>query len=201
LGCLPGFVLMAASDEAELKHMVATAVAIDDRPSAFRYPRGEGTGVELPAEGRPLEIGKGRIVREGSARALLSLGTRLGECLEAADQLAALGLAATVADARFAKPLDTDLIRRLVQNHEVLVTIEEGAVGGFGSFVLQHLAGEGLLDRGLKVRQMVLPDRFIDQDKPEKMYEQAGLDAHGIVATVLSTLGREASAFDVAERA
>jgi 1-deoxy-D-xylulose-5-phosphate synthase len=201
LGCLPGFVLMAAADEAELKHMVATAVAIDDRPCAFRYPRGEGTGVELPAEGRPLEIGKGRIVREGSAVALLSLGTRLGECLRAADQLAALGLSATVADARFAKPLDTDLIRRLVQNHEVLITVEEGAVGGFGSFVLQHLAGEDLLERGLKVRQMVLPDVFIDHDKPEKMYELAGLDASGIVATVLSTLGREAGDLGLAERA
>jgi 1-deoxy-D-xylulose-5-phosphate synthase len=201
LGCLPGFVLMAAADEAELKHMVATAVAIDDRPSAFRYPRGEGTGVDLPAEGRPLEIGKGRIVREGSAVALLSLGTRLGECLRAADQLAALGLSATVADARFAKPLDTDLVRRLVQNHEVLITVEEGAVGGFGSFVLQYLAGEGLLDRGVKVRQMVLPDIFIDHDKPEKMYELAGLDAPAIVATVLSTLGREASELGVAERA
>ena len=201
LGCLPGFVLMAPADEAELKHMVATAVAIDDRPSALRYPRGEGTGVQLPAAGCPLEIGKGRIVREGSAVALLSLGTRLSECLKAADQLAALGLSATVADARFAKPLDTDLIRRLVQNHEVLVTVEEGSVGGFGSFVLQHLAGEGLLDRGLKVRQMVLPDIFIDHDKPEKMYDVAGLNAPGIVATVLSTLGREAGHFDVAERA
>jgi len=201
LGCLPGFVLMAAADEAELKHMVATAVAIDDRPCAFRYPRGEGTGVELPAEGRPLEIGKGRIVREGSAVALLSLGTRLGECLRAADQLAALGLSATVADARFAKPLDTGLIRRLVQNHEVLITVEEGTVGGFGSFVLQHLAGEDLLERGLKVRQMVLPDVFIDHDKPEKMYELAGLDASGIVATVLSTLGREAGDLGLAERA
>jgi 1-deoxy-D-xylulose-5-phosphate synthase len=201
LGCLPGFVLMAAADEAELKHMVATAVAIDDRPSALRYPRGEGTGVELPAEGRPLEIGKGRIVREGSAVALLSLGTRLGECLKAADQLAALGLSATVADARFAKPLDTDLIRRLVQSHEVLITIEEGSVGGFGSFVLQYLAGEGLLDRGLKVRQMVLPDVFIDHDKPEKMYETARLNAPHIVATVLSTLGRDTRDFGVAERA
>jgi 1-deoxy-D-xylulose-5-phosphate synthase len=189
LGCLPGFVMMAAADEAELKHMVATAVAIDDRPSAFRYPRGEGTGVELPAEGRPLEIGKGRIVREGSAVALLSLGTRLGECLKAADQLSALGLPATVADARFAKPLDTDLIRRLVQNHEVLITIEEGSVGGFGSFVLQYLAAEGLLDRGLKVRQMVLPDVFIEHDKPEKMYEVAGLDAGRIVSTTLTALG------------
>jgi 1-deoxy-D-xylulose-5-phosphate synthase len=201
LGCLPGFVLMAAADEAELKHMVATAVAIDDRPCAFRYPRGEGTGVELPARGQPLEIGKGRIVREGSAVALLSLGTRLVECLKAADQLAALGLPATVADARFAKPLDADLIRRLVHNHEVLITIEEGSVGGFGSFVLQHLAGEGLLDRGLKVRQMVLPDSFIDQDKPEKMYEVAGLNAPHIVATVLSTLGRAAKDFGLAERA
>src|SRR5499433_1406746 len=201
LGCLPGFVLMAAADEAELKHMVATAVAIDDRPCAFRYPRGEGTGVELPARGQPLEIGKGRVVREGSAVALLSLGTRLGECLRAADQLAALGLRATVADARFAKPLDTDLIRRLVHNHEVLITIEEGSIGGFGSFVLQYLAGEGLLDRGLKVRQMVLPDSFIDQDKPEKMYEVAGLNAPHIVATVLSTLGRDAGNFGLAERA
>jgi 1-deoxy-D-xylulose-5-phosphate synthase len=201
LGCLPGFVLMAAADEAELKHMVATAVAIDDRPSAFRYPRGEGTGVELPAEGRPLEIGKGRIMREGSTVALLSLGTRLSECMKAADQLAALGLSATVADARFAKPLDTDLIRRLATNHEVLVTVEEGSVGGFGSFVLQYLANAGLLDRGLKVRQMVLPDAFIDHDKPEKMYELAGLGAPGIVATVLSTLGREAGALGVAERA
>jgi len=201
LGCLPGFVLMAAADEAELKHMVATAVAIDDRPCALRYPRGEGTGVELPARGQPLEIGKGRIVREGSAVALLSLGTRLGECLKAADQLAALGLPATVADARFAKPLDADLIRRLVHNHEVLITIEEGSIGGFGSFVLQYLAGEGLLDRGLKVRQMVLPDTFIDQDKPEKMYEVAGLNTPHIVATVLSTLGRDARNFGLAERA
>jgi 1-deoxy-D-xylulose-5-phosphate synthase len=201
LGCLPGFVLMAAADEAELKHMVATAVAIDDRPCAFRYPRGEGTGVEMPAEGVPLEIGKGRIVREGTAVALLSLGTRLGECLKAADQLAALGLSTTVADARFAKPLDTDLIRRLAGNHEVLITVEEGSVGGFGSFVLQYLATEGLLDRGIKVRPLVLPDVFIDQDKPEKMYEQAGLNASGIVAAVLSTLGRDAGSFGVAERA
>ena len=181
--------------------MVATAVAIDDRPSAFRYPRGEGIGVELPAAGQPLEIGKGRIVREGSAVALLSLGTRLGECLKAADQLAALGLPTTVADARFAKPLDTDLIRRLAQSHEVLITIEEGSVGGFGSFVLQYLAGAGLLDRGLKVRTMVLPDVFIDHDKPEKMYDAAGLNAPHIVATVLSTLGRDARDFGVAERA
>ncbi|HZT49069.1 MAG TPA: transketolase C-terminal domain-containing protein, partial [Hyphomicrobiaceae bacterium] len=201
LGCLPGFVIMAAADEAELKHMVATAAAIDDRPCAFRYPRGEGVGVELPAEGRPLEIGKGRIVREGSAVALLSLGTRLAECLKAADQLAAMGLPATVADARFAKPLDTGLVRRLAQNHEVLITVEEGSVGGFGAFVLQYLAGDGLLDRGLKVRTMTLPDVFIDHDKPEKMYDVAGLNARHIVATLLSCLGRDAGDIGVAERA
>ena len=201
LGCLPGFVLMAAADEAELKHMVATAAAIDDRPSALRYPRGEGVGIELPAEGRPLEIGKGRIVREGTTVALLSLGARLSECLKAADLLAAYGLSTTVADARFAKPLDHDLICRLAQNHEVLITIEEGAVGGFGSHVLQYLAGEGLLDRGLKIRPMTLPDVFIDHDKPEKMYEKAGLDAAHIVATVLAALGREAGTSARAERA
>ena len=191
LGCLPGFVIMAAADEAELVHMVATAAAIDDRPSAVRYPRGEGTGIELPQEGLALEIGKGRIVREGSAVALLSLGTRLAEAMKAADLLAAFGLSATVADARFAKPLDEDLVRRLAQNHEVLVTIEEGAAGGFGSRVLQHLSDAGLIDRGLKVRTMVLPDVFIDHDAPAKMYERAGLSAQGIVATVLGALGRE----------
>jgi 1-deoxy-D-xylulose-5-phosphate synthase len=202
LGCLPGFVLMAAADEAELKHMVATAVAIDDRPSALRYPRGDGVGVELPAEGRPLEVGKGRIVREGSSVALLSLGTRLQECLKAADQLAAFGLPATVADARFAKPLDTALLRQLASHHGVLVTVEEGSVGGFGSFVLQYLSAEGLLDRGLlKVRQMVLPDVFIDHDKPEKMYDRAGLNAEGIVSTVLAALGRDTSDGELAERA
>jgi 1-deoxy-D-xylulose-5-phosphate synthase len=191
LGCLPGFVIMAAADEAELVHMVATAAAIDDRPSAFRYPRGEGTGVELPEEGRPLEIGKGRILREGSSVALLSLGTRLADCMKAADQLAACGLSVTVADARFAKPLDEELIRRLAREHEVLVTVEEGAVGGFGSHVLHLLATSGLLDRGLKVRPLVLPDVFIDQDKPERMYELAGLSAPGIVATVLAALGAD----------
>jgi 1-deoxy-D-xylulose-5-phosphate synthase len=196
LGCLPGFVLMAAADEAELRHMVATAVAIDDRPCAFRYPRGDGVGVELPKVGVPLEIGKGRILREGSAVAILSLGTRLQEALKAADQLAAMGLPATVADARFAKPLDTDLVRRLAREHEVLVTIEEGAVGGFGSFVLRELSESGLLDRGLKVRTMVLPDVFIDHDKPERMYERAGLDAAGIVGTVLIALGKPAVAAD-----
>jgi 1-deoxy-D-xylulose-5-phosphate synthase len=194
LGCLPDFVLMAAADEAELKHMVATQVQIDDRPSALRYPRGEGVGVELPAEGVPLAIGKGRIVREGSTIAILSLGTRLSESLKAADQLAALGLSTTVADARFAKPLDLDLIRRLARNHEVLITVEEGAIGGFGSHVLHALAAEGLLERGLKVRPLTLPDTFIDHDKPERMYDLAGLNAGAIVATALSALGREASA-------
>ena len=193
LGCLPGFVLMAPADEAELKHMVATAAAIDDGPSAVRYPRGEGVGVELPAEGQPLEIGKGRIMREGTTVALLSLGPRLAECMKAADQLAAFGLSTTVADARFAKPLDGDLIRRLAHNHEVLVTVEEGAIGGFGSHVLHYLAGASILDRGIKVRTLVLPDVFIEHDKPEKMYEKAGLNAGQIVATVLAALGRESS--------
>ena len=188
LSCLPGFVVMAAADEAELKHMVATAAAIDDRPSAFRYPRGEGQGVDMPEEGRPLDIGRGRILREGSAVALLSFGARLGECLLAAEQLSARGLPATVADARFAKPLDETLIRRLAREHEVLITIEEGTAGGFGAHVLHFLAVDGLLDAGLKIRTMHLPDRFIDQDKPERMYEQAGLDAAGIVRTVFAAL-------------
>ncbi len=191
LGCLPGFSLMAAADEAELRHMVATAAALDDGPCAVRYPRGEGQGVELPDEGAPLAIGKGRILREGSAVALLSLGARLYECLKAAEQLAGFGLSTTVADARFAKPLDEDLVRQLAQNHEVLVTVEEGAIGGFGSHVLQFLAESDLLDRGLKVRTMVLPDTFIDHNKPERMYEQAGLTAPGILATVLGAFGRE----------
>jgi len=190
LGCLPNFVLMAPSDEAELVHMVATAVAIDDRPSALRYPRGEGRGVALPEEGKPLEIGKGRIVREGTKVAILSYGTRLGECLKAADELAAQGLSTTVADARFAKPLDIDLILRLAREHEVLLTIEEGSIGGFGSFTLQALAEHGVLDRGLKVRSMVLPDLFIDQDSPNAMYAQAHLDAKGIVAKAFEALGQ-----------
>ena len=164
LGCLPGFVIMAAADEADLVHMVATAAAIDDRPSAVRYPRGEGIGIPLPAEGIPLEIGKGRILREGHKVALLSFGGRLAECLKASDELAAFGLSATVADARFAKPLDLDLVLRLAREHEVLITIEEGSVGGFGAFVLHELAEAGTLDRGLKVRTMVLPDIFQDQD-------------------------------------
>ena len=200
LSCLPHFVVMAAADEAELVRMVATAALIDDRPCAFRYPRGEGVGIELPETPEPLEIGKGRIVREGSAVALLSFGGRLQECLSAADQLAAFGLSTTVADARFAKPLDHDLIRRLAQSHEVLITIEEAAVGGFGAHVLQFLADDGRLDRGLKVRSMVLPDRFIDQDKPVKMYETAGLNAPGIVETVFAALGREQTA-ETGERA
>jgi 1-deoxy-D-xylulose-5-phosphate synthase len=190
LGCLPNFVVMAAADEAELVHMVATQAAIDDRPSALRYPRGEGVGIEMPEVGVPLEIGKGRIVRQGSKVALLSLGTRLAECLKAADQLATFGLSTTVADARFAKPLDAALIRDLAMNHEVLVTVEEGSVGGFGSFVLQYLSEEGLLDRGLRVRSKVLPDVFIDHGKPEVMYEAAGLNASGIIETVFHALGR-----------
>jgi 1-deoxy-D-xylulose-5-phosphate synthase len=191
LGCLPGFVVMAAADEAELVHMVATQVAIDDRPSALRYPRGEGVGVDMPAEGKPLEIGKGRIIHEGSKVALLSFGTRLAECLKAAEELAAYGLSATVADARFAKPLDTDLVLRLANEHEVLITIEEGAIGGFGSYVMQTLSERGALDRGLKVRSMVLPDVFIDQDSPNAMYATAGLDAKGIVGKVFAALGKE----------
>ena len=190
LGCLPGFVLMAAADEAELVHMVATQVAIDDAPSAVRYPRGEGIGVEMPEEGRPLEIGKGRVVTEGSKVALFSYGTRLAECLNAAKELGACGLSTTVADARFAKPLDVDLLLRLAREHEVLITIEEGSIGGFGSFVLQALAENGMLDRGLKVRSMVLPDTFIDQDSPAAMYASAGLDAKGIVTKVFEALGK-----------
>jgi 1-deoxy-D-xylulose-5-phosphate synthase len=190
LGCLPGFVLMAAADEAELVHMVATAVAIDDRPSALRYPRGEGRGVPMPDQGIPLEIGKGRILREGTKVALLSYGARLGECLKAADELAAFGLSTTVADARFAKPLDVDMLLRLAREHEVLLTIEEGSIGGFGSFALQTLAEHGVLDRGLKVRSMVLPDIFIDQDSPNAMYAKAGLDAKGIVTKAFEALGQ-----------
>ncbi|MGO4711681.1 1-deoxy-D-xylulose-5-phosphate synthase [Bradyrhizobium sp. 2TAF24] len=192
LGCLPNMVLMAAGDEAELVHMVATAHAIDDRPSAFRYPRGDGVGVDIPAIGVPLEIGKGRIVREGSSVALLSLGTRLAECLKAAEILKSHGLTATVADARFAKPLDTDLVLRLAREHEVLITVEEGSIGGFGAMVLQTLTDRGAVDRGLKVRCMVLPDTFIDHDTPAAMYAKAGLDAKGIVIKVFEALGRDA---------
>lgn len=189
LAMLPGFVVMAAADEAELKHMVRTAVAYDDGPISFRYPRGEGVGVEMPERGEILAIGKGRIVKEGTKVALLSFGTRLAECLLAAEDLEAAGLSTTVADARFAKPLDEDMIRRLAREHEVLVTIEEGSIGGFASHVLQFLAREGLIDGGLKVRPMVLPDVWMDQAKPEAMYAKAGLDRAGIVRTVFEALG------------
>ena len=190
LGCLPGFVLMAAADEADLVHMVATQVAIDDRPSALRYPRGEGLGVPMPAEGKPLEIGRGRVLREGDKVALLCYGARLGECLKAADELAGFGLSTTLADARFAKPLDTELVLRLAREHDVMITIEEGSIGGFGSYVLQTLADNGTLDRGIKFRAMVLPDVFIDQDSPNAMYAQAGLDTKGIVTKAFEALGQ-----------
>ncbi len=198
LCCLPDFVIMAAGDEAELVHMVATAAAIDDRPSAFRYPRGEGLGIELPPEGVPLEIGKGRVLREGSKIAVLNLGGRLAESIKAVEALAARGLSSTLADARFAKPLDHDLIRRLVAEHEVLITIEEGSAGGFAAHVMQFMATEGLLDNGLRFRPMVLPDRFIDQDSPEKQYDQAGLNAGQIVAVALRALGLDKEAAEAA---
>jgi len=194
LGCLPDFVIMGAADEAELVHMVATAAQIDDRPSAFRYPRGEGVGVDMPSVGIPLEIGKGRVLREGSTVALLSFGGRLQECLRAAEDLAAHGLSTTVADARFAKPLDTDLVHRLAREHEVLVTVEEGSIGGFATQVMTDLAHAGLLDGGLKFRPLTLPDIFIDHDSPAKQYEQAGLTAPNIAASVLCALGREEEA-------
>ncbi len=191
LGTLPNFVVMAAADEVELVHMVATARAIDDRPSAFRYPRGEGVGLIRPEIGTPLEIGKGRILREGNSVAIVNFGARLPECLKAAEKFSAYGLSATVADARFCKPLDTAMLRRLAREHEVLLTIEEGAIGGFGAHVLHFLAWDGLLDKGLKVRTMVLPDVFLDHDTPERMYERAGLDAKSIVAAGLAALGRD----------
>jgi 1-deoxy-D-xylulose-5-phosphate synthase len=187
--CLPDFVVMAPSDEVELTNMVATAVSIDDRPSAIRYPRGEGYGYEIPAEGAVMPIGKGRIVREGTAVAVLSLGTRLQESIKAAEKLAARGLSTTVADARFAKPLDFDLIRQLARHHEVLITVEEGSSGGFGSHVLEFLARDGLLDHGLKVRPLVLPDYFMEHGKPEALYETAGINASGIVNAALGALG------------
>jgi 1-deoxy-D-xylulose-5-phosphate synthase len=193
LGCLPGFVIMAAADESDLVHMVATQVAINDRPSALRYPRGEGVGVEMPAEGVPLEIGKGRIIRQGSKIAILSLGTRLSDSVKAAEELASYGLSTTVADARFSKPLDTDLVLRLANEHEVLITIEEGAIGGFAAQVYQTLSDNGALDKGLKIRSMILPDMFIDQDSPNAMYAKAGLDAKGIVKKVFEALGRDAA--------
>jgi len=192
LCCLPGIVVMAPSDEAELVHMVATAAGIDDRPSVIRYPRGEGVGVELPAKGDPIPIGKGRVVREGGTVAVLSLGPRLHQALAAADELAAKGFSTTVADARFAKPLDEELIRELAANHKVLITIEEGSAGGFGAHVMQFMAVEGLLDNGLKARTMTLPDIYIDHDAPKSQYEKAGLTAADIVTTALSALGRDA---------
>jgi 1-deoxy-D-xylulose-5-phosphate synthase len=189
LGCLPNFVLMAPADELELMHMVATAAAIDDQPSAFRYPRGEGIGLELPARGEVLPIGKGRIVREGTKVAILSYGTRLQECLKAADELGAKGLSTTVADARFCKPIDSDLVRRLAREHEVLITVEEGSIGGFATHVMHDLAHAGLLDNGLKIRPMVMPDSFIDHDNPAKQYDVAGLNAKHIVSQALVALG------------
>jgi 1-deoxy-D-xylulose-5-phosphate synthase len=191
LACLPDFVVMAAADEVELRDMVRTAAAYDAGPIAFRYPRGEGVGLDLPERGEILEIGCGRVLREGTKIALLSLGGRLQEALKAAEALESHGLSTTVADARFAKPLDRDLLIRLAREHEALVTIEEGSIGGFGSHVLQALAERGVLDDGLKVRSLILPDRFIDHDKPEAMYAAAGLDAHAIVARVFEALGRE----------
>ena len=189
MGALPGMVVMAAADEADLAAMIATSLEIDDRPSAFRYPRGDGVGVEIPELAAPLEIGKGRIVREGTAVAILSLGTRLQESLKAADLLSAHGISATVADARFAKPLDADMILRLAREHEALITVEEGAMGGFGAFVLQLLAEKGALDAGLKIRTLHLPDVFQDQDTPAAMYATAGLNAEQIAASALKALG------------
>ncbi|MDU0363295.1 1-deoxy-D-xylulose-5-phosphate synthase [Rhizobium sp. 25PS6] len=190
LTTLPGFVVMAAADEAELKHMVRTAVAYDGGPISFRYPRGEGVGVDMPARGEILQIGKGRIVKEGTKVALLSFGTRLADCLLAAEDLDAAGLSTTVADARFAKPLDRDLIRQLARHHEMVITVEEGSIGGFGSHVMQYLSSEGLLDNGLKIRSLVMPDIWMEQAKPEAMNAHAGLDRAGIVSTVFRALGR-----------
>jgi 1-deoxy-D-xylulose-5-phosphate synthase len=182
---------MAAADEAELVHMVATQVAINDRPSAVRYPRGEGRGVEMPEVGVPLPIGKGRVIRQGNKVALLSFGTRLAECEKAADELAAHGLSTTIADARFMKPLDVDLVMKLARDHDVLITIEEGSIGGFGSHVMQTLSDNGMLDGGLRMRAMILPDEFLDHDTPTAMYAVAGLDAKGIVAKVFEALGKD----------
>jgi 1-deoxy-D-xylulose-5-phosphate synthase len=191
LGCLPNMVIMAPADEAELVHVVATAVAIDDRPSAFRYPRGEGTGIVLPTVGEVLTLGKGRVLREGNNIAILSLGTRLGDALKAADELAARGFPTTVADARFAKPIDTALVEQLAKNHEVLITIEEASIGGFSAQVMQHLAWKGLLDSGLKIRPMVMPDAFVDHDSQPKQLAEAGLTARDIVNVALAAVGIE----------
>ena len=185
---------MAPADESELRHMVHTAALIDDRPSAFRYPRGEGLGLETPKEIRALELGKGRIMREGTNIAILSFGAHLQESLAAAEELTARGLSTTVADARFVKPLDEDLVRRLAREHEVLITIEEGAVGGFSAHVMQYLANSGMLDSGLKIRSMTLPDRFISHGTPDGMYKDAGLDFENIVNTALAALGSNSAA-------
>lgn len=197
LTTLPGMVVMAAADEAELMHMVRTAAAYDHGPIAFRYPRGEGIGIELPERGEVLEIGKGRVIKRGNKVALLSFGTRLADCLTAAEDLEAAGLSTTVADARFAKPLDEALIRELAASHELLITIEEGSSGGFGAHVLQFMAGNGLLDNGLKVRTLTMPDEWVEQSKPEVMYANAGLDRKGIVATVFKALGRDEQAINL----
>jgi 1-deoxy-D-xylulose-5-phosphate synthase len=193
LGALPGMVVMAAADEVELARMVATAAEIGDRPSAFRYPRGNGIGLDIPENPQILSLGKGRIIREGTTIALLSLGGRLAEAQKAADMLEAKGFSTTLVDARFAKPLDEEMILSLAKEHEVLITLEEGACGGFGAFVLEMLAASGALDCGLKIRTLTLPDSFIDQDTPERMYEAAGLAAHQIAASALAALGRDSA--------
>jgi 1-deoxy-D-xylulose-5-phosphate synthase len=192
MACLPNMVIMAPSDEAELVHTVATSVAVDDRPVAFRYPRGEGTGIALPTKGEVLALGKGRIMREGNNIAILSLGTRLADAMKAADELAARGFPTTVADARFAKPIDTALVEQLARHHAVLITIEEASIGGFATQVMHHLAWKGLLDKGLKFRPMVMPDVFIDHDSQARQLVQAGLSARDIVNTALAAVGIEA---------
>ncbi|HTN60416.1 MAG TPA: transketolase C-terminal domain-containing protein, partial [Devosia sp.] len=198
LGAIPGIVQMAAADEAELRHMVATATAYDNGPIAFRYPRGEGVGVDLPARGVALPIGKGRIVRQGATIAILSYGTRLGEVLAAADKLAALGLNPTIADARFMKPLDEELIAQLAQNHDVLLSVEESSIGGFGSHVSTFLASNGLLDGKLRFRPLMIPDHFVEHASQADMYAAAGLDRAGIVSTALTTLGYDNAALKAA---
>jgi len=194
MGCLPDIVCMAPSDEVELTHMVATAAAYDEGPTSIRYPRGNGIGLDLPAQGEVLGIGKGRIVKEGSKIALLNLGTRMEECKKAAEDLDSRGLSTTIADMRFAKPIDMDMVKHLASSHEVIITIEEGSIGGFGSHVVHHLAMAGMLDHGLKIRPLVLPDRFLNHDTPQKQYEEAGLNANSIVANALTALGNEEAA-------
>ena len=200
LGAIPGLVLMAAGDEAELRHMVATAAAFDEGPIAFRYPRGDGIGVDMPERGSLLPIGRGRVLRQGGPVAILSFGTRLGEVLAAAEKLAALGLAPTVADARFLKPLDEDLVRQLARHHGVLLTIEEGGIGGFGSHVATFLARNGLLDGNLRFRPLMIPDRFTEQSTQADMYAEAGLDRAGIVAAALEALGASDVMASVADK-